>query len=343
VRVLLGVIGVCLLAPAAAGAAGDASIFYYPWWGTKVEDGKFLHWSQYGHAPPADLASTFYPARGPYSSAAPDVVRAQMADIRQAGVREVISSWWGWGSPEDERLPLVMRVAEKLGLDVAVQIEPYEKWLRTADVLDRDLGHLRDAGIHRVYVYRPFDGTIDDDSWQALIADHPDLEFYAQTLDVSRAAADGFDGVYTYDTFAIRGGVFAGLCARAHAAGIACAPSVGPGYNARRATGDGRIRSRRQGKTYDLMWRAAIAAHADRVTITSYNEWHEGTQIEPAKKHPPELFDSYQSYEGAYGKTGRAAERAYLVRTTYWTRAYRLAAMASVVLRTLADAFDDGR
>ena len=209
--------------------AATASIFYYPWWGTKKEDGKFFHWSQYGHAPPTDLATTFYPARGPYSSSDGDVVRAQMDDIKQAGVSEVITSWWGWGSPEDERLPLVMHAAEKRGLDVAVQIEPYEKWQRTADVLNRDLGHLQDVGIRRVYVYRPFDGTIDDDGVGELIASYPAIEFYAQTTDVSRAAADGFDGVYTYDVFSIRGGAFAGLCARAHAAGIACAPSVGPG------------------------------------------------------------------------------------------------------------------
>jgi glycoprotein endo-alpha-1,2-mannosidase len=342
-RVLLAAIAACLLTPAAAGAAGDASIFYYPWWGTKAEDGKFFHWSQYGHAPPTDLAATFYPARGPYSSAEPSVVRAQMEDIRQAGVREVISSWWGWGSREDERLPLVIRIAKKVGLDVAVQVEPYEKWERTADVLERDLGHLGDLGIRRLYVYRPFDGLIDDASWSELIASHPGSEFYAQTLDVSRAAADGFAGVYTYDTFSVRGGAFAALCTRAHAAGLQCAPSVGPGYNAGRATGDDRIRSRRNGKTYDGMWQAAIAAHADRVTITSYNEWHEGTQIEPAKKHPPELYDAYQSYEGAYGKFGVASERAYIVRTTYWTRAYRIAAAATALLRNLADALDGSR
>ena len=225
---------------------------------------------------------------------------------------------------------------------MAVQIEPYEKWKRTADVLTRDLVHLQDVGIHRAYVYQPFDGTIDDASWAKVIAMYPDIEFYAQTTDVSRAAADGFDGVYTYDVFNVRGGAFDSLCARAHSAGITCAPSVGPGYNAFRATGDERIRSRRNGRTYDNMWRAAIAARPDRITITSYNEWHEGTQIEPAKKHPPELYDAYANYEGAYGKYGVASERAYINRTTYWTRSYRLATAATALLQSLVQSFDGG-
>jgi hypothetical protein len=113
---------------------------------------------------------------------------------------------------------------------------------------------------------------------------------------------------------AIRGGAFAGLCDRAHALGLTCAPSVGPGYNATRATGDERVRTRRQGGTYDAMWRAAIAAVPDRVTITSYNEWHEGTQIEPARRHPLDWYGTYESYEGAYGRQGKAAESAYIVR-----------------------------
>ena len=48
------------------------------------------------------------------------------------------------------------------------------------------------------------------------------------------------------------------------------------------------------------MWRGAIRAAADVVTITSYNEWHEGTQIEPA----PAVGAPYESYDGAYGLTG---------------------------------------
>jgi len=128
---------------------------------------------------------------------------------------------------------------------------------------------------------------------------------------------------------------FGPLCSRAHRAGLICAPSVGPGYDALRATGDTHIRSRDDGATYDAMWKSAIQAGADRVTITSYNEWHEGTQIEPALTPLPRTLavargpasspvaQAYTSYDGAYGLHGRQASRAYLVRTAYWTALYR--------------------
>ena len=74
------------------------------------------------------------------------------------------------------------------------------------------------------------------------------------------------------------------------------------------------MRSRADGATYDGMWRSAVRAAADVVTITSYNEWHEGTQIEPARAVGP----PYASYDGAYGLVGRAAQRAYLDRTAVW-------------------------
>jgi hypothetical protein len=96
---------------------------------------------------------------------------------------------------------------------------------------------------------------------------------------------------------------------------------VGPGYLATRATGDLRVKPRRAGATYDAMWRAAIRARPDAVTITSYNEWNEGTQIEPASSDP--LRPGYLTYQGAYGLRGRAGEGAYLTRTRFWTRAFR--------------------
>jgi hypothetical protein len=78
-----------LCAPAVAQADARISAFYYPWYETAGHDGAFVHWSQRGHAPPDDIASAYYPARGLYSSADPLVVAAQMDEIRGAGIGEL--------------------------------------------------------------------------------------------------------------------------------------------------------------------------------------------------------------------------------------------------------------
>src|SRR3954452_24837016 len=123
---LLALLAAALAAPGAARAgAGDVAIFFYPWYGTAASDGSYLHWQQNGHAPPVDIASDYYPARGVYSSGAGAVLAAQMREIARAGVDEVVSSWWGTGSVEDARLPAVAAAARAAGLKLAVQIEPY--------------------------------------------------------------------------------------------------------------------------------------------------------------------------------------------------------------------------
>src|SRR5947207_3111564 len=100
-RLLLLSLGLALALPAATTAArpqAPVSIFYYPWYGTPAHDGSYEHWQQDWHLPPADIASNFYPARGPYSSGNPALVAAQMREIAGVGITEVVSSWWGWGS-----------------------------------------------------------------------------------------------------------------------------------------------------------------------------------------------------------------------------------------------------
>ena len=105
---------------------------------------------------------------------------------------------------------------------------------------------------------------------------------------------------------------------------LLCAPSVGPGYDARRGSGDPVVKLRRGGATYDSMWKMAIDAGADRVTITSYNEWHEGTQIEGASSMPKRRGQfRYLTYDGAWGLHGAAAEHSYLTRTRYWADVFR--------------------
>jgi len=305
------VLAVLLGLPAFAQAAPPKSaIFFYPWYSNMRHDGGYAHWTQGGHQPPLDLASQFYPLRGPYSSGDPSVLRAQMHDIASAGVDEVVSSWWGRGSPEDERLPAVIRAAKRVHLRVAIQLEPYQG--RSVESIGSDIAYVRTLGIRDVYVYRSNDFA--SDAWWPVTRQPNGMRLFAQTNRVGFAARAGFAGFYTYDILLYDGAKFDRLCTQARAAGILCAPSVGPGYEAAAATGDTRVKPRLNGGTYDSMWRAANDAGADIVTITSYNEWSEGTQIEPAGHG-----GRYETYDGAYGLHGRAAARAYITRTRYWT------------------------
>ena len=309
-RLFLALVLLLTLPVSAQAGEPRSAIFFYPWYSNLRHDGHYAHWTQDGHVAPFDLASHFFPARGPYSSADPRVLRGQMRDIAAGGVDEVVSSWWGQGSPEDRRLGAVMRAAKLRGLQVAVQLEPYPG--RTADTVAADLAYLRGLGIRDVYVYSSNDFPAED--WTRVTRQPNGMRLFAQTNRVGFAARAGFAGFYTYDILVYNGAKFGRLCAQARELGILCAPSVGPGYEAWQGTGDARVKPRLFGATYDSMWKAAAQAGADIVTITSYNEWGEGTQIEPAGHG-----GRYESYNGAYGLHGRAAQRAYVNRTAYWT------------------------
>ena len=107
----------------------------------------------------------------------------------------------------------------------------------------------------------------------------------------------GFDGFYTYFasnrfSYGSNPSNWASLNRFAKDNGLLFIPSFGPGYD------DTRVRPwnkqntqlRRGGKYYTSMFKSAIenAESSDdegavkMVSLTSFNEWHEGTQIEPA-------------------------------------------------------------
>lgn len=78
----------------------DVHIFYYLWYGSPSMDNKYIHWdhvlvphwdpkiaashAQGKHVPPDDIASSFYPELGPYSSRDPKVLESHMSQIEAA-------------------------------------------------------------------------------------------------------------------------------------------------------------------------------------------------------------------------------------------------------------------
>ena len=80
-------------------------------------------------------------------------------------------------------------------------------------------------------------------------------------------------------------------------------PSVGPGYidTRVRACNGQTTRHRRKGEYYKMAWRTASSLLPKFISITSFNEWHEGTQIETSIpktiKDKDNASFSYLSYE----------------------------------------------
>lgn len=89
----------------------DVHIFYYLWYGSPSLDTKYIHWdhpmvphwdpkiaashAQGRHAPPEDLASSFYPELGPYSSRDPMVLESHMTQIEAAAAGKHQHLWFG--------------------------------------------------------------------------------------------------------------------------------------------------------------------------------------------------------------------------------------------------------
>lgn len=94
-------------------------------------------------------------------------------------------------------------------------------------------------------------------------------------------------------------------------------PCAGPGYIDMRVRpwNSGNTRDRKGGKYYDAMFASAIQSGAPYIGITSFNEWHEGTQIEPAVpfKSSSYLYLDYASKKPDF----------YLRRTKYWIRIFK--------------------
>jgi glycoprotein endo-alpha-1,2-mannosidase len=273
-------------------------------------DGRWAHWYVEHDGTPT-LSTPYFPSRGLYSSSSAKIVLAQMREIASSGVGTVVVSWWGFDSPEHDRLLLVEQAAAHYGLEVAIHVEPYRG--RTPERAAEDIARLhRENGVTDFYVY-----DADSDpaaAWNDALGQLSGVRIFGHMTLVGRAKAAGFDGLYTYDVVTWNGALFKRMCNQAHAAGLLCAPSVGPGFDARLATTHDVARPRLDGLTYDRMWKTALKANADLVTITSYNEWQEGTQIEPARSAV-----GRPSYDGAWGKNGVAAQRAYLASTAAWT------------------------
>lgn len=286
-----------------------------------------------------DIAANFYPELGTYSSKDPVIIRKHMEMFVQSRVGVVALSWWNEvGTSEPEKISLLLDIANEYNLKVCFHIEPYAN--RNAANMKESLKHLIDTyGNHPSFyrlnnkpIFFIYDSYLTPSSeWSNLLSPNGSLsirnteydsyviglwlqEMQSQAQVILEA---NFDGFYTYFS---ADGFTSGSTTNnwkviqewAEDNNRIFIPSVGPGYidTRIRPWNDATTRYRNNGKYYDNMYQKAIDSGADFVSITSFNEWHEGSQIEPAIPYSTPIFP-YLDYAGV-------APDYYLNRTAYW-------------------------
>lgn len=326
---------------------------YYPWYGADP----WYHWNEAGRTPPHDLAATSVPRLGPYDSRDLRVVEQHARWIADAGVGAINLSWWGRGDYTDLAVPRILDVMRDHDIKVAFHLEPYaddraRRYLDDIHYLLTEYGERRrwdaflllDEGRGRVApVFKSFrtilpstaqdchgttflipDFTADAD-WrrqtdavrERVRDDFAQIYLLADSLDMGRTPAAGFDGIAVYDNF-VAPEVWTALASEASQAGLLFSFSVNPGYDGYVLRGvpadscyrpppfapgdahpdwanaDGRtlaqtLALRRIDASFDTttsLQQQTALSNAGRgfflSYINSFNEWHEGHQFEPA-------------------------------------------------------------
>jgi len=312
----------------------NVHIFYYGWYGNPEHDGKYNNWNHRilphwrdttwnnaGRFPGGDdIGANFYPALGSYSSNDPDIISKHMEQIKEAGIGVVAISWWGKNSFTDKSVIKYFDIAQQYDLKICFHIEPVYK---TAGEFKAQIEYINTSYNQHPAIFKYKDkplyyiydsGKVKYPEWNKLLAADGEQSIRNTPLDATFIGhwererdggfflQSGFDGFYTY--YASDGFMYG--CSPKNWQTIAnfakehdflFIPCAGPGYI------DTRIRpwntrntkSRENGKYYKFMFMSAVDVDPDFIGITSFNEWHEGTQIEPAipKTIPTFTYEDY--------------------------------------------------
>jgi len=279
--------------------------FYYGWYANPDVSGQWAHW-------PEGIAD--HPQFGLYDSHDPKVISKTMDQAKSAGITGLIVSWWRPGDFQDLGMPPLLAAAEGAGLKITIYYEaakPRPPQIASSqateedllDILNRYGSHpawLRARNKPVVFVYSRALNELRLSGWARVIAGinrrYPGGAWFLADQ-ISPEAAKIFNGIHSYNPTAqianksireIRAWARAEYPKWVAAAGgkISCLTVI-PGYDDRelhrpvpRPTTD-----RHAGETYRVLWQEAISSRPDWILVTSWNEWHEGTEIEPSQEN----------------------------------------------------------
>jgi hypothetical protein len=299
------VVGV--LRPAPADAFGERLVlaFYYAWFDQTT-------WEMGLPDQPVE----------PYTSSDPAAIERHVRQAQQAGIDAFVQSWYGPQVENNQTEPnfaTLLDVAAGHGFAAAVDFEVTSPFFESQADVVAGLEHLLAVHAHHpAYLHvggRPVvffwrQNRFPVETWYD-IRDRVDPDrssiWIMEGVDLSYLGP--FDGTHLYSVAwdAEPGATLRRWGERIrqwnaeHGSVKYWVATVMPGYNDL-VTGrsDAFVRDRAGGAYYRDCWEGAIQSDADWVVITSFNEWLEGSQIEPSQAYGDQYLDLTQELGAVY-------------------------------------------
>lgn len=292
---------------------------YYPWYGTP--EGPSSSWSHWSNVTPSDSAgSAHFPVLGAYDSLDAAIARAHIRMAVEAGLDGFLCSWWGPGTREDIALGLLLDEAERLGFTVGVYYESVRGGLDalTADDMADELsylveryaeepGLLRVDGAPVVFVFGALAEGRDTATWSRvkelvgarvgevlLVGDMRDpgllgtLDGMHVYIELEECEHGAVTQVIAGSRWVLKETSLEAVKALVESDGGVTlhrkltVGTVLPGYDDTEARNPGQVLQREGSETYEGYWGRVSGSDVDWVVVTSWNEWHEGTEVEPS-------------------------------------------------------------
>lgn len=332
-----------------------------------IDDAAWRHWNGAGWQPPVNACSVHEPVQGWYDSADPSLIATHIAQAEWAGIDAFVASFWGKNGFEMRNFVNMLEVA--LHVNASMKFTLYfeifmggldEKPVdEAAAILVDEFTHVHGVltdpryenvtwfedgkPVMFVYVVQ----AVSKQAWHAaldelaaggieffLVADRPGTDVEFNTL---------FQASHQYDVYyptyhGIYHDVYSGLRFTATRHGQVFCAGVSPGYNDDPVFRGNPILDRgEQGSTYRNSWNQALALKPDWITITSWNEWHEGTEIEPSIENGDLALNQTKQYIQEF-KSGNyhALQPATVVPSGTW---YNIAGLGSAVALVIVVSF----
>jgi hypothetical protein len=296
--------------------------FYYPWYGTPHGPSRmWFHWEEVSEDSIANAAH--YPLLGVYDSQDEGLIEAHILLAKYSGVDGFIVSWWGIGSFEDKSLEKIINIAEKHSFKITIYYESYRPWNppdmnQIADELSyitakysKSPAFIKVDGKPVIFIYAVESHGRRPEFWLQLRRSLEERVGTTYLVGDTRNLSylHVFDGFHTYielnreamkNTYIFYNtSMRVGLVGRSFAECIVALKSgkpitiqekalfytVVPGYDDRKIRLPGSYLDRMSGETYRNFWRDALSLGARCILITSWNELHEGTEIEPTREY----------------------------------------------------------